>query len=826
MSELDVNAYTRQLKARVAELEQKLASVEAATGQSERVERNAEAQAHLAAIVQSADAAILTLSPDFRIATWNRGAEILFGYTGDEAIGQRPVDFLYPAAEKERALTQFVTDVESFRGPVRKARYFEETLQRKDGTLFEASLIASGIYDDEGQLAGVSAIVRNISEQKRKERDLTRLASIVESSDDAISSIDRDFRITSWNPGAERMFGLSAREAIGQPITLPTPPELREVVKRDMEEDLLLMQKRRDFVRRLAISLPKKDGTVAEVSLVVSGIYDEGGNLVGLSQIFRDITETKRAEREQALLAALVKSSDDGIVSVGLDARILSWNAAAEKLFGFTAKEAIGQNLVELLVPPELREHAKSGVQREFASAVVGHPLVVRHPEVPALRKDGSRVEVSVSVSGIYDSAAKLLGASGIIHDITERKRAEREQALLAAIVTSTDDAVVGLSTDLRITTWNRGAEAVLGFSPEEAMGQTITLYVPPHLHSVSEEQVRDALVAAREHRRLERLETQLQRKDKTILDASVVASGIYDPNGTLIGLSGIIRDVTQQKRVERELATLASIVNASSDAIIGFSKELKITSWNPGAEATYGFGAEEAIGRGFDLFVPPEELPRAIEADKRLFATGQAVTWEQRVRRKDGTWFVSLVNIFPIRDADGNIVAGAGIGRDVTKLKEIEQELREAHEYTRGLIESSIDAMVIVDGEMHIVDGNEQLARLTEIPKKVLFGSPFESIFVDPQAARQAIQKTFADGFVTNVGLLVRAASGKEIPISFNASLFYRAGKVFGIFGVARDVTEQRAIERTLREEREYSRSLVQSSPDALLVCATPTCC
>ncbi len=219
-------------------------------------------------------------------------------------------------------------------------------------------------------------------------------------------------------------------------------------------------------------------------------------------------------------------------------------------------------------------------------------------------------------------------------------------------------------------------------------------------------------------------------------------------------------------------------------------------------------------------MFVPPAELAQTIAATRHVFETGQPASWEQNVEKKDGTRFVTAVNIFVTRDADGNIMETAGIGRDITKLKEVENQLREAHEYTRGLIDSSIDAMVVVDGELRIIDGNEQLAKLTEVPKKVLVGSSFDGYFADPAVAQNAIRKTFADGYITNVEMVLMAASGKEIPVSFNASLFYRAGKVFGIFGVARDVTRQRGIERTLRQEREYSRSLVASSPDGLLVC------
>ncbi|HEV3109767.1 MAG TPA: PAS domain S-box protein [Candidatus Binataceae bacterium] len=305
-----VELNTQKLQSRIAALEELLGALErTVVEQSDRLEQSSAAQAHLAAIVQSADAAIISLSLDFRIQSWNLGAESLFGYAREEAIGLRPADILFPAAEKSRAQAEFFADVENFRDPVRNARYFEETFQRKDGALFEASLFASGIYDATGRLTGVSAIVRDISESKRKERDLTRLAAIVESCEDAITSISTDFRITSFNRSAEKLFGLSAREAIGQPLELTLAPELREMVRRNMVEDLAAVRGRRDFVRHLETQIAKKDGTVTEVSLVVSGIYDDAGNAVGMSQIFRNITERKRAERELTRLASIVNAS-------------------------------------------------------------------------------------------------------------------------------------------------------------------------------------------------------------------------------------------------------------------------------------------------------------------------------------------------------------------------------------------------------------------------------------------------------------------------------------------------------------------------------------
>ncbi len=397
-----------------------------------------------------------------------------------------------------------------------------------------------------------------------------------------------------------------------------------------------------------------------------------------------------------------------------------------------------------------------------------------------------------------------------------ERGRVEREQALLAAIVESSDDAITSFDRDLRLTYWNRGAEKMYGFTAAEAIGQPFTLHIPPARHAQVLE-ITHRLLA--QPNQVVRSEGANLTKNGALIEVSTICSAIRDDQGKVVAFSAIQRDITERKRAERENAALAAIVNGSRDAILNVSPEARIISWNPAAEKAYGYTAEEAIGQGIDIFVSPEELPQTIATTRRVVETGQPASWEQHARRRDGTSFISAVSIFPIRDAAGNVISVAGIGRDITTLKTVEKNLREARDYTRGLIESSVDAMVVVDRDLRITDGNEQLARLTEVPKKILIGSRFDSYFTEPARAAAAIETALADGWITNYDLVLRAASGGQILVSFNASVFSRAGVVSGIFGVARDVTEQRAVQRKLAEERQYSRSLVESSPDALLV-------
>src|SRR5581483_1998078 len=156
---------------------------------------------------------------------------------------------------------------------------------------------------------------------------------------------------------------------------------------------------------------------------------------------------------------------------------------------------------------------------------------------------------------------------------------------------------------------------------------------------------------------------------------------------------------------------------------------------------------------------------------------------------------------------------------RDITAQKRLEEELRQAQNYTRGLIESSVDPMITVDPDLTITDVNEQMVRLTGVPKDRLIGSRFDRYFTEPERAAAGVRQTLKEAYVTNYELTLQTAGGREILVSFNASIFRDPeGQVRGIFAVARDVTEQRRLEGQLREQQNYSRGLIEASVDALM--------
>ena len=237
--------------------------------------------------------------------------------------------------------------------------------------------------------------------------------AIVESADDAIYSTDLNTTLTSWNRAAERLYGYSASEIIGQPNRTIIPPErLAE------EADVVTRVKSGDGVQHFDTVRLRKDGSTIEVSITASAILDDKGQVVGLSKIARDITARKEAERNGARLAAIVESSDDAIVAKDLNGTITSWNRAAERLFGYTADEAIGQSI--RLIIPHSHQHEEDTILERIRRGENIH-----HFETIRCRKDLSCLPISVTVSPIRDRAGTIIGASKIARDISERKHAE-----------------------------------------------------------------------------------------------------------------------------------------------------------------------------------------------------------------------------------------------------------------------------------------------------------------------------------------------------------------------------------------------------------------
>lgn len=288
--------------------------------------------------------------------------------------------------------------------------------------------------------------------------------ALLEAAVDAILSIDERGLIQTVNPAAERLFGYATHEMMGQNVKMLMPPPYQGEHDGYIARYLATGEKKIIGMGREVIGL-KKDGTTFPIDLsVAEARLGDERIFVGIT---RDITERKRAEEARSQLAAIVDSSEDAIIAKSLDGLILSWKGGAERIFGYSAGEMLGRH-ISILAPPDRPCEIPALLER------IKHGERVDHFETVRARKDGRRIDVSVTLSPIKDTAGKVVGVSAIKRDITEQKRASEEiramtqQLWQAAKLASVGELAASIAHELNnpLATVSLRIESVLARTP------------------------------------------------------------------------------------------------------------------------------------------------------------------------------------------------------------------------------------------------------------------------------------------------------------------------------------------------------------------------
>jgi len=277
---------------------------------------------------------------------------------------------------------------------------------------------AAPILNSSGDLVGTILVFRDVTGQRAAELARLRLAAIVDCSEDAIVGKDLRGMVTSWNKGAERIFGYSASEMIGQSITVLVPED-----RQNEEQDILARLQRGDRVLNFETVRKTRSGERIHVSLTISPIKDGEGQTIGASKIARDITERKRAEealqQSNARNQAILESALDGIIVIDRESRVVEFNPAAEKIFGFTRSQLIGQPMADWIIPERLRARHYAGLAKYLATGE--GPVLRKRVELPALRANGEEFPVELAIVPIPGSQPPMF--TGYVRDLTEMKR-------------------------------------------------------------------------------------------------------------------------------------------------------------------------------------------------------------------------------------------------------------------------------------------------------------------------------------------------------------------------------------------------------------------
>ena len=275
------------------------------------------------------------------------------------------------------------------------------------------------------------------------------------------------------------------------------------------------------------------------------------------------------AEQKQGLLSAIIATSDDAIISKTLKGIITSWKPAAERMFGYSAAETIGQHISLIIPPDRLAEEAYIIGQIEQGNRV-------DHFETIRLACDGKLVPISLSISPIIDRKGIVIGASKIARNISDRQIANEKQSILAAIVASSDDAIISKTLEGIISSWNPAAERMFGYNEAEVLGKHISLIIPPERFQ------EEAFIISKVSKgnKVDHFHTLRLAKDGRQVPISLSVSPIVDSSGIVIGASKIARDISEQLSIQQEKERLyeqAKELNDKKDEFIGLaSHELK----------------------------------------------------------------------------------------------------------------------------------------------------------------------------------------------------------------------------------------------------------
>lgn len=714
------------------------------------------------------------------------------------------------------------------------AERLQELQQSRDlttGVIFGGSLLALAVaavslYAFERDLAGRRRARAELEEanrllesrvQERTEelarsheaarRSEARLGGIVGSAMDAIISVDAAQRIVLFNAAAERLFGCTAAEVQGQTLDRFVPARFQAQHQGHIEafgatgETSRSMRSLGDLVARRA------NGEEFPIEASISQIDVAGEKIYTV--ILRDVTERKRAETAAAELAAIVESSYDAIVGKDLNGQVKTWNAGAERVFGYTAAEMVGSS-ISIVIPPE-----RAADEHEIMSRI-RRGEAAEHFETVRRRKDGRLIDVSVTVSPIRDADGTIIGASKVARDISEQKEAQAalrdsEELFSAAFRYSPAGLAINRRRDLINLEVNDSFLRLFECRREEIVGHTLVEagLLPP----ASVQRIRE-LLDAEGSVQIEELEARTRGGRPIFVRLS---TKVIQLRGAPCSIS-IVLDVTARREANEERAKLARLVEHSTDFIGIADLDGRVTFLNPGARRMIGLAADaDPAQLHFTDYVPPAWQDFFLQVV--IPTVREEGIWEGEMQLQHLTTG-ALVDVFRtsflLRDAEGRPLYLATVTRDITERKRAETQLREKeaqlHATDRRLAETvqgMSESVIALDADWNFTFVNDRGETLLGRPREELIG--------------RRLWELYPHVIGTPTELHYRRAMEQQVPVAFETystvAQLWLDIRIFptgdGVAAFALDITTRKAAEEGLHrlnadlEERVRARTL-----------------
>ena len=748
----------------------------------------------IAAVEQSANAIVVT-NTEGNIQYVNPAFTAMTGYTAEEVAGKHTR--LLKSGLQSPAFYKEIWDM------IASGRVWhgELTNRRKDGTVYDEEMSITPVRSSQGEIVSYIAIKQDVTERRAADEARALLAAIVEGSLDAIIGSTPAGIIRTWNRGAEAVYGYSAAEAIGRSTSMLVPPErisrLAHLTAQVFENGGVSQYE--------GLGL-HKSGRRIHISLTATALRNSAGEVAAISIILRDISERLAAEQARALLASIVESSGDAIVSGTLDGTIVSWNKSAELLYGYTVAEIAGKNYSTLQEP----DHCN--VSQTLASVAAGK---VSRYETVRLTKDGRPVEVAVTVSPVWNSGGGIVGFAFISRDIGERVRADRQlresEERFREVFEYAPYGMCVTGPGGRYLQVNAAFCAMLGYAERELLGTTWMAVTHPDDLAACQRLAEELRWAPGEYREAEKrylhsggnaVWVRMRLSSVRVSAANTVYSVVH------------VEDITERKRTEEALCESEDRFRVMADScptmmwVTGTNGENQF--FNRAYRDFTGTTSEQVERGDWRLPVHPDDAAEYEGAFHSAVKGQTPFRAEARVRRADGEWRLFGSNAVPRISAGGAFLGHVGLSSDITERRQAELALRGSEEKFRQLAENILEVFWMMS-----VDTSQML--YVSPAYEQIWGRTCESLYQNPMSWMEAIHPEdlekaallFSPGTTGPVDLeyRIQAGDGREKWIRDRAFPIRGVdGKLIRIAGIAEDVTARKRYEAELVDARKIA--------------------
>jgi PAS domain S-box-containing protein len=650
-------------------------------------------------------------------------------------------------------------------------------------------------------------------------------AAAVEHAADGIIVTDIRGMIKYVNPAFTAMTGYSSEEIVGQSPRILKSGLQPQAFYKDLWDTI-----RSGKVWQGELINRRKDGSVFHEESRISPVLDSNGEIAGFVAIKRDVTELRAARETQALLAAIVESSEDSIMAYSPDGIIRSFNRGAETIFGFSSSEVIGRH-ISMLVPPD-----RLAALEELMRKLLRGEGFTQYEGI-CLRKDGRRIQVSVTGFPIKNSDGEVIGLSNILRDITLWKQLERQlhesEERFRGIFENAPIGMYVAGPDGRLMQANKAACRMLGYSEQEMLCKSWPDFGHP-------EDMAEALQRMRQLRdcgaEVAGGERRFFHRNGTVIWCQVTISLLQSSEGDTPNFVVHLEDITERRQAKEALREseerFRTMADGSPSMMWVTDSEGRIGFLNRPLRKFYGIEGEEWNGIHWDIPIHPEDMPRTQALFVQAMSERKPIKGESRVRRADGEWRLMGTTAEPRLSPVGQYLGHIGVCADITDRVRAEQARQFQHSLIRTIHDVSLDGILVVNGDGRIVSFNKKCFEMWNIPLSEALDRPFDTgmealdfpllsrctnLVKNPDSFLKRVKELYADPDA-NDQCEIELKDGRTLE-RYSTTLRDENGRYLARAWFFRDITERKSAELARQFQLSLIRAIYEVSPDGILV-------